>query len=126
MHLFDSNYYRSMIGRANLTNSTQAPGTGLELHSQFACINWVPSHRRLSESIYESTDGQPNIGIIVYSGLGIGGPDVMKLLDDEVTGANGRTPPARVRGCRPDALPPDALQRGERRLKPRRLAGNTG
>ena len=68
-------------GGANLTNSTQAPGTGLELDSQFACIYRAPTHRRLSESIYESTDGQPNIGIIVYSGLGIAGPDIMKLDD---------------------------------------------
>ena len=41
LYVFDSDYYRTLVQRANLTNPTQPTTTGLELSYQFACINRV-------------------------------------------------------------------------------------
>ena len=84
LYVFDSDYYREMIDRANLTNPTQATSTGLELSYQFACINRALTHCKLaewfSERVEERTNGQLVIEIIGYPELGIAGPDILELL----------------------------------------------
>ena len=84
LYVFDSDYYREMIERANLTNPTQATTTGLELSYQFACINRALTHCKLaewfSERVEERTNGQLVIEIIGYPELGIAGPDILELL----------------------------------------------
>ena len=84
LYVFDSDYYREMIERANLTNPTQATSTGLELTYQFACINRALTHCKLaewfSERVEERTNGQLVIEIIGYPELGIAGPDILELL----------------------------------------------
>ena len=84
LYVFDSDYYREMVERANLTNPTQATSTGLELTYQFACINRALTHCKLaewfSERVEERTNGQLVIEIIGYPELGIAGPDILELL----------------------------------------------
>lgn len=84
LYVFDSDYYREMIERANLTNPTQATSTGLDLTYQFACINRALTHCKLaewfSERVEERTNGQLVIEIIGYPELGIAGPDILELL----------------------------------------------
>ena len=84
LYVFDSDYYREMIERANLTNPTQPTSTGLELSYQFACINRALTHCKLaewfSERVEERTNGQLVIEIIGYPELGIAGPDILELL----------------------------------------------
>ena len=84
LYVFDSDYYREMVERANLTNPTQATSTGLELSYQFACINRALTHCKLAEwfsdRVFERTNGQLKIEIIGYPELGIAGPDILELL----------------------------------------------
>lgn len=84
LYVFDSDYYREMVERANLTNPTQATSTGLELTYQFACINRALTHCKLAEwfaeRVEERTNGQLVIEIIGYPELGIAGPDILELL----------------------------------------------
>ena len=84
LYVFDSDYYRLMLERANLTNPTQATSTGLDLTYQFACINRALTHCKLSEwfaeRVEQRTNGQLKIEIIGYPELGIAGPDVLELL----------------------------------------------
>ena len=74
LYVFDSDYYREMIDRANLTNPTQATSTGLELSYQFACINRALTHCKLAEwfaeRVEQRTNGQLVIEIIGYPELG--------------------------------------------------------
>ena len=84
LYVFDSDYYREMIERANYTNPTQVTTTGQELSYQFACINRALTHCKLSEwwsdEVFKRTNGQLKIEIIGYPELGIAGPDVLELL----------------------------------------------
>ena len=84
MYVFDSDYYRGLVERANFTNPTEATTTGLDLSYQFACINRALTHCKLAEwwsdEVYERTNGQLRIEIIGYPELGIAGPDILELL----------------------------------------------
>ena len=84
LYVFDSDYYRELVDRANLANPTQATSTGLALDYQFACINRALTHCKLAEwfadRVNERTSGQLNIEIIGYPELGIAGPDILELL----------------------------------------------
>ncbi len=84
MYVFDSDYYRLLLERANYTNPTEVTTTGMELSYQFACINRALTHCKLSEwwsdQVFERTNGQLKIEIIGYPELGIAGPDVLELL----------------------------------------------
>ena len=84
LYVFDSDYYRMLIDRANFTNPTRVTTTGMNLSYQFACINRALTHCKLSEwwaeQVYERTKGQLQIEIIGYPELGIAGPDTLELL----------------------------------------------
>ncbi len=84
LYVFESDYYRGMVERANLANPTQATTTGMELSYQFACINRALTHCKLAEwfsdRVFERTNGQLRIEIIGYPELGIAGPDILELL----------------------------------------------
>ena len=84
LYVFESDYYKGMVERANFTNPTQATTTGEELSYQFACINRSLTHCKIaqwfSDRVFERTNGQLKIDIIGYPELGIAGPDVLELL----------------------------------------------
>ena len=84
LYVFESDYYREMVERANFTDPAQATTTGMELSYQFACINRALTHCKLaewfSERVEERTNGQLVIEIIGYPELGIAGPDILELL----------------------------------------------
>ena len=84
LYVFDSDYYREMVERANFTNPTEVTTTGMDLSYQFACINRALTHCKLAEwwadEVYERTNQQLRIEIIGYPELGIAGPDVLELL----------------------------------------------
>ncbi len=84
MYVFDSDYYRMLVERANLANPTEATTVGMELSYQFACINRALTHCKMAEwwadEVFERTKGQLKIEIIGYPELGIAGPDVLELL----------------------------------------------
>ena len=84
LFVFDSDYYRMLIDRANLTNPTRPTSTGLKLSYQFACINRALTHCKLAEwfaeRVEERTNGQLMIEITGYPELGFAGPDILELL----------------------------------------------
>ena len=86
LYVFESDYYKDMIERANFTNPTEVTTTGLNLSYQFACINRALTHCKMAEwwsdEVYERTNGQLRIEIIGYPELGIAGPDVLDLVEN--------------------------------------------
>ena len=86
LYVFDSDYYRMLIERANYVNPTEATTTGMDLSYQLACINRALTHCKIAEwwsdQVYERTNGQLRIEIIGYPELGIAGDDVLNLLEN--------------------------------------------
>ena len=84
LYVFESDYYQTLLERANYDSPTQATTAGLELNYQLACINRSLTHCKLAEwfsdRVFERTGGQLKIDIIGYPELGIAGPDVLELL----------------------------------------------
>jgi TRAP-type C4-dicarboxylate transport system substrate-binding protein len=86
MYVFDSDYYRTLVERANYLEPTEAKTTGMDLSYQLACINRALTHCKIAEwwsdQVYERTNGQLKIEIIGYPELGIAGDDVLNLLEN--------------------------------------------
>ena len=86
LYVFDSDYYRVLVERANFDNPTQLTTTGLELSYQLACINRALTHCKLAEwwsdEVFERTDGQLKIEVVGYPELGISGEDVLELTEN--------------------------------------------
>ena len=86
MYVFDSDYYRTLVERANYLNPTEPTTTGQQLSYQLACINRALTHCKISEwfsdRVFERTNGQLRIEIIGYPELGIAGDDVLNLLEN--------------------------------------------
>lgn len=86
LYVFDSDYYRVLVERANFDNPTQLTTTGLELSYQLACINRALTHCKLAEwwsdEVFERTAGQLKIEVVGYPELGISGEDVLELTEN--------------------------------------------
>ena len=86
LYVFDSDYYRTLVERANYTNPTEVTTTGLNLSYQLACINRALTHCKLAEwwsdEVYERTNGQLKIEVVGYPELGISGEDVLELTEN--------------------------------------------
>jgi TRAP-type C4-dicarboxylate transport system substrate-binding protein len=86
MYVFDSDYYRTLVERANYLNPTEPTTTGQQITYQLACINRALTHCKISEwfsdRVFERTNGQLRIEIIGYPELGIAGDDVLNLLEN--------------------------------------------
>ena len=83
LYVFDSDYYRTLVERANYANPTQVTTTGESFEFQLACINRALTHCKLAEwwsdEVYERTNGQLKIEVVGYPELGISGEDVLEL-----------------------------------------------
>ncbi len=86
LYVFDSDYYRELVERANYTDPTQATTTGESISFQLACINRSLTHCKLAEwwsdEVYERTNQQLKIEIVGYPELGISGEDVLELTEN--------------------------------------------
>ena len=86
LYVFDSDYYRILVERANYTNPTEVTTTGKELSFQLACINRALTHCKLAEwwsdEVFERTNGQLKIEMVGYPELGISGEDVLELTEN--------------------------------------------
>ena len=86
-YIFESQYYQSVLERANLENPTPLETEGLELDIQYACINRALLWCSLKESymfprVLERTNGQLNLVTTSFPELGLAGPDVHSLVAD--------------------------------------------
>ena len=83
--LYESDYYRSLIERANLTNPTEMTTRGERIEIHHACVNrallpcklieqyWAPNLKR-------RTNGQLTLTVSSFPELGVAGPDTLQLV----------------------------------------------
>ncbi len=86
-YIFESQYYQSVLERANLENPTQLVSEGLDIDIQYACINRALLWCALKENfmfprVLERTNGQLNLVTTSFPELGLAGPDVHTLVAD--------------------------------------------
>ena len=79
-YLFDSQYYKNLMEKANLTNPTRMTYSGRPIEIQFACINRTVAPCELwanffKKQVEERTNGKVLVRITSYPELGIAGPD---------------------------------------------------
>ena len=85
-YLFDSDYYKNLVEKANFTNPTELTYDGPPIEIQFACINRTVAPCELWDNFFrkqveERTNGKVIIPITSFPELGIAGPDSL----DQVT-----------------------------------------
>ena len=86
-YIFESQYYQSVLERANLENPTELVSEGLEFDIQYACINrallWCSlKEKYMFPRVLERTNGQLNLVTTSFPELGLAGPDVHSLVAD--------------------------------------------
>ena len=89
--VFESDYYRELIERANLTNPTQLTSSGENIELQHTCINgqllWCKHQRTFFvPNVQDRTEGQVTVNITSFPELGLAGTDTASLLADGTLG----------------------------------------
>ncbi len=96
--IYESDYYKYLIDRANFDNPTELVTQGKSIKIQYACINRALFPCKAKESFFvpnvaERTGGQLQIQTVGYPELGIAGPDTVALVGNgtlefsEISGA---------------------------------------
>ena len=85
--IYDSDYYRDLIDKANLTDPTELTSAGESIEIQHVCIDrnlptcvliqtyWAPN-------LWERTDGQVELSVTSFVELGLAGPDTLSQVAD--------------------------------------------
>ncbi len=86
-YIFESQYYQSVLERANLEDPTPLVSEGLEFDIQYACINRALLWCALKEEymfprVLERTNGQLKLVTTSFPELGLAGADVHSLVAD--------------------------------------------
>ena len=94
-YLFDSDYYKDLVEKANFTNPTEMTYDGEPIEIQFACINRTVAPCELWANFFKPqvearTNGKVLVPITSFPELGIAGPDSL----EQVT--NGTLPWAEI------------------------------
>ena len=85
--LYESDYYQSLIERANLRKPTGLTSTGESIEVQHVCINRSLLPCRLIElywapNLEARTNGQLKLVVSSFPGLRLNGPDTLQLVSD--------------------------------------------
>lgn len=85
--LYESDYYWSLIERANLTNPTALTSSGESIDIQHVCINRTLLPCKIIEQYWAPnlearTNGQLTITVSSFPELGLAGPDTLSLVSD--------------------------------------------
>lgn len=87
LFIYNSDYYRGLIDKANLTDPTELTSSGETIKIQHVCIDrnlptcvliqtyWAPNLR-------ERTDGQVELSVTSFVELGLAGPDTLSQVAD--------------------------------------------
>lgn len=83
--LYESDYYRLLLEKANLTNPTPLTSRGEEIEIQHVCLqrNLLPCvlmETYFAPTLLERTNGQVRITITSFPELGLFGPDTLGLI----------------------------------------------
>lgn len=86
-YVYESDYYKSVIERANFDNPTEITSTGENIAIQHACVNRALVFCKIVENflapnLEARTDGQLTILPTSFPELGIGGPDSLTQVRD--------------------------------------------
>ena len=84
-HIFETDYYASLIEKAKLTDPTPLTSSGEEFNIQYACINrallpCVLQTVYFAENVKERTNGQVDFEVSSYPELGLAGSDMIELV----------------------------------------------
>ena len=90
-YLFDSQYYKNLVDRANFDNPTELVYDGEPIELQFACINRTVATCELVDAFFRPqvearTNGKFVITITSFPELGLAGPDSLDLVDTGTLG----------------------------------------
>ena len=85
-HIFETDYYGSLLDKAKLTNPTPLTSSGESFNIQYACINrsLLPCKLQtvyFAENVRERTNGQVVFEVSSYPELGLAGSDMMELVE---------------------------------------------
>ena len=85
--LYDSDYYQSLVEKANLTNPTELTSSGESIKIQHACINRALLPCKIIEQYWAPnlearTNGQLILEVSSFPELGLAGPDTLQLVSD--------------------------------------------
>ena len=87
MFIYTSDYYRSLIEKANLTAPTELVSTGESVEVQHVCIDRNLPTCALIQTWYapnlaRRTNGQVNLSVTSFAELGLAGPETMSQVAD--------------------------------------------
>ena len=90
-YLFDSDYYKDLVEKANFTNPTEMTYDGEPIEIQFACINRTVATCELVDAFFrpqieKRTNGKFTVVITSFPELGLAGPDSLDLVDTGTLG----------------------------------------
>ena len=85
--LYESDYYQSLIERANFTNPAELTSSGESITIQHACINRALLPCKIIEQYWAPnlearTNGQLTLEVSSFPELGLAGPDTLQLVSD--------------------------------------------
>ena len=85
-HIFETDYYKSLIEKAKLTDPTPLTSSGESHNIQYACINrallpCVLQTAYFAENVKERTNGQVDFEVSSYPELGLAGSDMIELVE---------------------------------------------
>ena len=85
--LYQSDYYHSLVERANLTDPTPLTSSGESIELQHVCINRTLLPCKILEQYWapnleDRTNGQLTITVSSFPELGLAGPDTLSLVSD--------------------------------------------
>ena len=85
--IYTSDYYQSLLERANFDSPTPLVTQGEAIQIQYACVNRAVYPCKVKEKFFaanvlERTGGQLEIQVVAYPELGIAGPDSLTLLSN--------------------------------------------
>ncbi len=85
--LYESDYYKSLIEKANLTDPTELTSSGESIKVQHACINRALLPCKIIEQYWAPnlearTNGQLILEVSSFPELGLAGPDTLQLVSD--------------------------------------------
>ncbi len=89
--LYESDYYKSLIERANFTDPTSLTSSGESIDIQHVCINRSLLPCKIIEQYWAPklearTNGQLTITVSSFPELGLNGPDTLQLVSDGTLG----------------------------------------
>ena len=85
--LYESDYYKSLIDKAKVTEPTELVSSGVSIKVQHACINRALLPCKLIEQFWapnleERTNGQLVLEVSSFPELGLAGPDTLQLVSE--------------------------------------------